>query len=157
VSSRGQAILPGGWTGADKEPTDVASDLRDVVLDTLCHFSCPLGQAELDAYARVYHGRAISEPELQALRRSERLAWLAGERRRSWVCAVIRAHDDFPGVDLEAVERFGAWETIAEDAFGLLAGPDRRQRDAFAAQLAAEPVEVQLFGGVSSAADVGGP
>jgi hypothetical protein len=216
----------------------LAHDLRDVVLDGLDFFSCPVGQAELDAYARVLHGRSLSERELQDLRGSDRRAWLAGERRPSWICAAIGMHSDFPAdprllarsdfpligrilavgsgvvnqlwllrllcglVDAELIERrgereplielvvqraelllpvgivegrlkeeadeerdstafegrpagelrlerVGVWQAVAEDAFGMLATADREARERFAVQLAAMPMETQLFGGAS--------
>lgn len=103
----------------------MASRLREVVLEALYHYGCPLGHGELAAYAAAVHGVPVAEGDLAALVEAERGAHAAGELRDVWVCPTLLAHP-FPdeGVpvddsmvtrsDWELAERVVGWEPVRQ-------------------------------------------
>lgn len=103
----------------------MASRLREVILEALAHYGCPLGHGELAAYALVEHGAVVAEGDLPALVDGERRAHAAGEQREVWVCPTLLA-DPFldKGVpvddsmvtrsDWELSERVVGWEPVRQ-------------------------------------------
>jgi hypothetical protein len=73
------------------------TELRQILLDALDRLACPAGHAELDAFARVFHGVNIAAEEVEALLLDEQQAFRGGEQRQVWICpAVAQVYPDFP-------------------------------------------------------------
>jgi hypothetical protein len=99
--------------------------LREVVLEALHHYGCPLGHGGLAAYALAEHGAVIAERDLPVLVEAERHAHATGEQREVWVCPTLLA-DPFleEGVavddsmvtrsDWELSERVLGWEPVRQ-------------------------------------------
>ncbi len=74
----------------------MSGQLREIVLDTLDQFYCPMTHGDLVAYVQVFHEGGLSREDLWAVIGEERRSYQAGEQRQVWICPAILNFPGFP-------------------------------------------------------------